>query len=272
MALSAGNKFSGKLESCGFKIVRANGRDNRTNLTTWDDMIECGMPRGKVEDKYKEWAGVKPDAVHLNDEFCENYGWRSYNLLGKVKYYDVSIVPKTRVTGERILENLTSEPYTTEVEISITMTESACTTVTSASSVSVGTQITLGSADLGIGSQFSQDFTFSNEVGSSSCQSIEVRVTDKVSITVPPGAKYIAFLEVQWTQLEEQWEIPVKIDPSGLTGAQFPRKVEGHYYWGVSHNSFFTPPFQSQIQGKLKCSYNVTGRIVVQDFEGKDYF
>lgn len=270
MALNASNKFSGKLESCGFKIVRANGRDNRTALTTWDDMIACDMPSAKVTNAYKKKFGLNPGKVHLNDEFCKTYGWLSYNLLGKVKYYNEPPVQKSSLSGERFLENKTSQPFTTEVQLSTTRTNSATATVTNASSVSVGSQITIGSEALGIDTQFSQHFTFSNEVGSSSTQSTEVTVSDKVTVTVPPGARFRVFLEVLWTQEDKEWEIPVKIDPYGLTGAQFPRRVDGHYYWAVSHNGFFSPPFQSKIQGKLQCAYNTSGRVVVEDWTRKE--
>lgn len=272
MALSVSNKFSGKLESCGFKIVRGNRRDKRTALTTWDDMIACDMPSAKVSNAYKKKFGVKPLKVHLNDEFCKTFGWLSYNLLGNVKYYDESPVLKSSISGERFLENKTSEPYTMEAELSTTMTNSATTTVTNASSVSVGSRITIGSDELGIGAQFSQDFTFSNEVGCSSTQSTEVTVRDKVTIIVPPGARFRVFLEVLWTQQDKEWEIPVEIDPLGLTSVQFPRRVDKHYYWAVSHNGFFSPPFQSKIQGKLQCAYNTSGRVVVEDLHGKDQF
>jgi len=272
MALSVSNKFSGKLESCSFKIVRGNRRDKRTALTTWDDMIACDMPSAKVSNAYKKKFGVKPQKVHLNDEFCKTFGWLSYNLLGKVKYYDESPVLKSSISGERFLENKTSEPYTMEAELSTTMTNSATTTVTNASSVSVGSHITIGSDELGISAQFSQDFTFSNEVGCASTQSTEVKVSDKVTITVPPGARFRVFLEVFWTQQDKEWEVPVEIDPLGLTSVQFPRRVDKHYYWAVSHNGFFRPPFQSKIQGKLQCAYNTSGRVVVEDLHGKDQF
>ena len=132
--------------------------------------------------------------MHLNDDFCKNYGWLSYNLLGDTTYYNVSVTPKADISEERFLDNTTSEPYTTEVSISTTMSNSATTTVTNSSSVSVVSSITVGAPDLGIGGEFSQDFTFSNEVGSSSTQSIEVTISDKVPVTVPPGAHYRVYL------------------------------------------------------------------------------
>lgn len=242
-----------------------NGSSAQTTLTTWDDMIACGMSKASVSDAFKQQFGTKPDEVHLNDDFCKNYGWLSYNLLGQTTYTNVSITPKADISGERFLENETSESYTTKVTLSTTMSNSATTSVTSASNVSVGSSITIGAPELGLGGEFSQNFSFSNEVGSTSTQSTEVKVTDEVTVTVPPGAKYRVYLKVTWEARNEEWEIPVSIDPSGWTGAQFPHKVEGHYHWATTHSFHFTPPFQSKIKGKLACAHNSSGKIVVEE-------
>ena len=73
MATLSKGKLNSKLGG-SFSVVRSNGRSNQTTLTNWDDMIACGMPRASVEDAYQREFGTKPDAVHLNDEFCKNYG------------------------------------------------------------------------------------------------------------------------------------------------------------------------------------------------------
>lgn len=272
MALTAYKKISGELKSCGFDVVRANGMNARTILTTWDDMIACGMSKGKVSDAYQKHFGTKPDQVHLNDDFCKNYGWLSYNLLGHTTYTNVSIIPKADISGERFLENDTSDSITSTVELSTTLSNSATASVTSASAVSVGSTITIGAPDLGIGGEFSQNFSFSNEVGSTSTQSTEVTITDRVSVVVPPGAKYRVYLQVTWEARSEEWEMPVTIDPYGWTGAQFPHKVEGHYYWALVHCAEFSPPFLSKIKGKLDCAYNSSGKIIVEEVQGKDRF
>ena len=76
------------------------------------------------------------------------------------------------------------------------------------------------------GGEFSQDFTFSNEVGSTNDQRYIETVSDEVEVTVLPGARYRVFLLVKWESRYEEWEIPVEIDRSGLTGAQFPSIVQ----------------------------------------------
>jgi len=258
-------------QSCG--VLRAKNKkvmmmssDSGQVLTNWDDMIACNMPKGSVMDAYQREFGTKPDDVHLNDDFCKNYGWLSYNNVGDVTYYNVVIKPTSKVESERILTNKTDTAYTQEVTLSTTVDNSVTATVTSASSVSTSNAITVGSEAFGIQDEFSQSFTFSNEVGSSDTKSKSITVADTVTVTVQPHSQVRLYLQVTWDSRTEDWDMPVKIDPRGMTGAQFPKTVGpgGHYYWGVSHGHFFNPPFLSKMRGTLLASYNTTGRVIVE--------
>ena len=236
-------------------------------LTTWDDMIAANMPKASVENAYKQKYGTKPDQVHLNDDFCKNYGWLSYNLLGELQYYNVKITPKSNVENERILSNDTDEAYQETLMLSTTASNSATMHVTSSSSISIGNNITVGSDALGIKDEFSQSFTFSNEVGSSSTQSTSVTITDTITVTVPPHSSIRVYLQVEWTQRNQDWDMPVNIDQYGRTGAQFPHPVGGnggHYYWDALHCNFFAPPFQSKMRGTLLASYDTKGKAIIE--------
>ena len=217
-------------------------------------------------DAYQKKFGTKPDDVHLNDDFCKNYGCLSYNNVGDVTCYNVAIKPMTNVESERILTNNTDTAYTQSIELTTEVSNSATVTVTSASSVSASNTITVGSEAFGIQDEFSQSFTFSNEVGSSSTQSISVTIPDTVNVTVQPHSQVRVYLQVKWDSRTQDWEMPVEIDPYGMTAAQFPKPVGGggHYYWGVSHGCFFNPPFVSKIRGTLIASYNTTGEVIVE--------
>lgn len=242
------------------------GEGGTTNavLTNWDDMIACGMPEASVKDAYQRDFGETPDSVHINDEFCKHYGWLSYNRMSDIKYYNVTITPATDISGERILENDTLAPIKHTVKIETTVVNSATVTVKSTSKVSTSSTIAVEAAELGLGAPFLGSFTFSNEVGSSSTQSINVKISETVEVTVPPMTKARVYLRITWEERKEDFEIPVEIDPSGLTGAEFRHTVKGHYHWAVSHAYYFTPPFESSLRGSLKASYNTTGSIIVE--------
>ena len=248
-------------------VAKSTGSSNQV-LTSWDDMIAANMPKASVENAYKKEFGTKPDQVHLNDEFCKTYGWMSYNRLSELHYDNVKITPMSNDENERTLTNDTDEPYDHTLTLSTTVSNSATVQVTSSSSISIGNKITVGSDELGIKDEFSESFTFSNEVGSSSTQSTSVTITDTIAVTVPPHSSVKVYLQVEWTQRTQDWDMPVEIDPYGRTGAQFPHTVGGdggHYYWGVTHGSFFRPPFQSKMRGTLKASYDTKGKAIVEN-------
>ena len=250
-------------------MAKMTGTSNQV-LTTWDDMIAANMPKASVEKAYQHKFGTKPDKVHLNDDFCKEYGWLSYNNLGELQYYNVKLNPMSNVENERTLKNDTDEPYEHSVTLSTTTSNSATVHVTNSSSISIGNKITVGSEALGIKDEFSESFTFTNEVGSSSTQSTSVTVSDTVKVTVPPHSSVRVYLQVEWTERTQDWDMPVEIDPYGMTGAQFPKPVGGeggHYYWGVSHAIFFTPPFHSKMKGTLKASYDTKGKVIVDQPE-----
>lgn len=245
------------------KNVRSKTTSSATVLTNWDDMIACGMHKSAVEGAYQKHFDTKPDEVHLNDDFCKTHGWLSYNQVGKVMYYDVKEVPKNKIAAERLLTNNSDTRYTHTVTMSTTELNSATTTVKNSSEISIGSSITVGAPELGIESSFSQSFTITNQRGSESTQSTSITISDTVQVTVPPHSKVKVSLVINWDERQEEFEIPVSIQQWGLTAAQFPHRVEGHYYWALSHNSFFQPPFSSKLTGSLTAAYNTSGQVVI---------
>lgn len=118
----------------------------RQVLTSWDDFKSVFVTKGLVMDGYKrEFENVTPDDVHLNDDFCSRYNWLSYNYLGDIKIYDVSIRPIANIAAKRELTNDTDKPYKHTVELSVTRTKSAEVWVTQSSSITVNASVTLGS-------------------------------------------------------------------------------------------------------------------------------
>ena len=259
----------GGINRGGGKVIRHNKKSQTTVLTSWDDMAACGMSKHAVENAYKQRFGESPDEVHLNDQFCKSYGWLSYNEMGTVKYYDVKVVPKSKIGAERILTNETDTAYTHTVTFTNNETDSATVTVKNSSSISMGTSIEIGLPELGMGSSFSQSFSVSNESGSSSTHSTSVTIADTVEVEVPAHSKRKLSLEVKWEERSEDFEIPVSIQSWGLTGAQFPSRVEGHYHWGFYHSSSFQPPFSSKLTGSLTASFNTIGQVVIGEVEAE---
>lgn len=240
----------------------------RQVLTSWKDFQSVFVTKDLVKDAYKkQYDNVTPDDVHLNDDFCFRYEWVSYNYLGDIRNYDVSIKPVANIDAERVLTNNTDNPYKHTVTLSVTRSKSAEVWVTQSSSISVSASLTLGSQELGVQSQFSTSFQVSNEVGSKDSTSTSVTVTDTIDVDVPAHSKITVALEVSWTSRNQKWEIPVNIDPNGRTGAQFPKRVQGHYYWSMGNSALTDRPLQSKLSGQLEASYDIKGKAIVTQTE-----
>ena len=84
-------------------------------------------------------------------------------------------------------------------------------------------------------------------------------------MTVPPHSMKRVRLQVAWTSKTADWEIPVTIDPQGMTGVDFHKEVYGYYVWGVVHSALADPPFKSTMRGRLDASYDTKGLIIIED-------
>ena len=232
-------------------------------LTTWNDLYSAGITRKVIQDGYEKRFGVRPENIHLNDDFTQQYGWYSYNYLGDLKITNVHVEPKTSVNNERRLINEGNLNASHLVTLTSTMSNSATTTVTGRSEISTTAKITVGGEELGLGAEFSNTFTISNEVGSSNTKSSDITVGDTLIVSIPPFSTKKVHLNVTWTSMTADWEIPVYIDSNGYTGVDFGRRVEGHYYWAMPHARLADPPFQSMLRGRLDASFNTKGSIIV---------
>lgn len=240
----------------------------RQVLTSWNDFRSVFVTKDLVKDAYKQhFDNVTPDDVHLNDDFCFRYEWVSYNYLGEIRNYDVSIKPVANIEAERELTNDTDIPYKHTVTLSVTRSKSAEVWVTQSSSITVSTSLTLGSEELGIQSEFSTGFQVSNEVGSKDSTSTSVTVADTIEVEVPAHSKITVGLQVSWTSRSQKWEIPVSIDSNGRTGAQFPKRVRGHYYWSMVNSALTDRPLESKLSGQLEASYDIKGKAIVTKTE-----
>ena len=208
--------------------------------------------------------GVRPNDIHLNDGFAHQWGWYSYNHLGDVKLTNVRIEPKSSSDNGRDVINGDNAVASHRINLMTTMSNSATTTVSSKSDISTTGTITVGGEELGLGAEFSNTFTFSNEVGSTHTKSSDITVGDLVIVSLPPHTKTRVYLNVTWTSKTADWAIPVTIDPNGYTGVDFGRKVRDHYYWGSPHALLADPPFQSMMRGRLDASYDTKGVVVIE--------
>ncbi len=236
-------------------------------LTSWDDMSHAGLPPESVRKAYAIYYGSGlPDEVHINDDFCKREFLLSYNIPQAFIVHKKNPVTLTKIADTRILENDLDEAIQDEVTLSTTVTNSATLTVNQITEFkfSDSGEVVVSPDIFSISDTFSESFTISNSIGSTATQSIATGISDKATITIPPHSKIKVDLEVSWTSIHEDWEMPVEIQ--GWTGAQFPNRVNGHYYWYSRHEDLFPTrvPIISNMKGTVDVAYNSTGSLKVQ--------
>jgi hypothetical protein len=239
-------------------------------LSTWEDFQHVNITQSMFYEKFKDKRGngsTKPDKVHLNDDFCMTYNWMSYNIQGDMEVYSVNTTPKLRVANERTLVNNSNNEFKQSIKVSTTQTKSAEVSVEQSSGISTTAKISMSADIFGakIGAEFSTSFNVENKVGSKSTESLEVNVEDDVEVTVPPQSQVTVKLEVAWMSESCKWRIPVEIDGNGWAGAQFPKRVNGHYYWGAPLSLLFPDklPLKTYISGEFQAAYDMKGKTIV---------
>ena len=240
-------------------------------LTSWDDFKALNITKSMFSDAYKEKVGkgTKPDDVHLNDDFTMQYNWMSYNTVGETQVFDSNKKPMLNVGNQRTLVNKTNKAFTQIVKLSATQSKAAEVYVTQTSGVSTTATISIKANVFGveIGEEFSTTFHVSNESGSKDTVSQSITISDQVEVTVPPNSQRTVKLEITWTAMKSQWKIPIDIQTDGRTGAQFPHKIDDHYFWSAVHSHLFPDkaPFQTYLTGEFDASYDIKGKTVVED-------
>ena len=250
-----------KLNKLGLTSFAAVEDDPDAVLTTWDDLKAVGITTNVLRDGYRRLLGVRPNNQHLNDAFTRKNGWYSYNRRGPMKILNVKEHPQSSISNHRILTNDDDEEMTHTVTLTTSVSDTVVSTVTDTSQISTSATV---SADIGklVDLEFSTSFSFTNAIGSQTTHSSVFTVGDQVEVKVPPHSKVNVSLIVSWISKTADWEIPITIDPMGLTGVDFHRRVNGHFFWGAYHTSIANPPFMSKIRGRLDASYGTTGSVV----------
>ena len=248
-----------KLNAGEPEVSGAAATHSQGSLTTWEDLAKGGVSREDIFDQYKKYFGERPKQVYLNEGICVRYGNYCYNYYRDAQFYNKRSKQMQSVANSRTISNALDHDVTHEVTLSASKEKSATVTVTKESEFSFGFSISVGSESLGIGSEFSQDFTFRNSVGSNSSFKEDVMVEDKTTITLKPKEKVVVDLDLQWISFKEDFKIPFYI--KGWTGADFGHKVEGHHYWFMMLGGLLKP---ANLEGTCVTAYEIRGNVDIR--------
>lgn len=247
----------------GIKVIpgitpsHGGASDPNKVLTSWEDLAGAGISQDYVKKMFESnFHGETPKSLHLNEGICVTFGHYCYNTPGTATYSNTKMVVRDKVADTKNISNHSNFPIKSTVKLTTEESRSATLTVTKESSFTFGNSISVSAAELGISDTFSESFTIKNTVGSTDTSSTKVTVEDSIMISLPPNSSVVAELEVTWTQLTEDFEIPIAIN--GMVGADFGKRVNGHYYWFLE-----LPARNSTMKGKVLCAYDIKGDIIV---------
>ena len=246
-------------------FIPAHPLQNKNSLTadstrtTWKDLNAVNISKNCVSEMFQTGFNEKPKAVYLNEGICITYGHLCHNVLGKISYGAQSTMPITKVAKSNKIYNDSGNKVDANAVLTASEYKSASVTITESSSLSFGSKITIGSEALGIAAEFSTQFTVENSVGSTSSSSTAVEVGDNIVVHLEPNSSAQVELDVQWTQMKENFTIPLTV--SGMVGADFGHQVKGHNFWflGLPSN------LHSSLTGSVVTAYNIEGNTKITD-------
>ncbi|MFD2671145.1 hydralysin-2 [Marinicrinis sediminis] len=219
-------------------------------LFSFSDLPAVNSSPDSVRKSFQDRYGKKPDGICVNSEtyynavqpaITEQYGMPCYKVLGEFEYEDDGEShPDEGILGSNYAVNQGDE----EATISLTVDASWTEETSWSSEVTAGLTI---SAEVQIEGVFSTGVSFSESitVGKTQSQQSSRSVSSTVSVVVPPRSKKKVSIVGTLKKAKMKFEAPVSVQ--GMFGANFPDKVDGHYYWFMDANHAL-----EQASGKIK--------------------
>ena len=158
-------------------------------------------------------------------------------------------------TGDsREVMNNTEDPITVNVLLKSTQTTTATATVTKACEFALRKGIIIDTNELGIHAMPRALLQLENSVGHASTKSESVEIVRSVDVALQPGQRAVAYLDLSWTELRQDFEIPFTID--GWCISTLGYSVNGQRKWLHDIASLFQTP-ESIMRGTFECVYDI---------------
>ncbi|CAM4196462.1 hydralysin-2 [Paenibacillus tarimensis] len=207
-----------------------------------------------VRERFTKLYGSKPDGIALNSEtyfegvnpaITEQYGHPCYKTLGPFTYeVGNGKPPEQAVVGYEYAVNYGNDPA--EITLSVTGNWNEVQSWSSATT----TSLTL-SSKFTIEGVFESgaEFSVSTTVGQSSSTSVERSSSATVTVSVPPKSRKKVTMVGTMKQEIMNFHSPIKVQ--GMFGANFPSRVNGHYFWFNDASSVLNKT-SGEIRGSVK--------------------
>lgn len=187
-----------------------------------------------VRSRFQEIYNKRPDGIALNDEtyysavippITQQYSHYCFKTLGDVQFGESSSEPPAQAI---VGSNTGRNEGDSEAEIGLIVNGVWNEETGYSSSITAGLTY---SAEFGIEGVFKMGSSFSVSVtaGQSKSSSVQRGASATVTVKVPPRSKVT--VQMVATMKKEKLSFQVPISVSGMFGANFPDRVQGHYFW-----------------------------------------
>ena len=223
-------------------------------LFSFSDLPAVDSSPTAVRQKFQDTFGKNPDGICVNSEtyfnavkpaITQQYGHPCYKALGVFEYQEAaSQPPQSAIVGSNYAINNGSE----EAQISLTVDGSWSEETSWSSSTTTGLTISEEFTIEGV-FKLGASFSVSTTVGESKSNTVAKSSSASVTVTVPPKSK--KKIQMVGTLQEEAMNFQAPIAVQGMFGANFPDRVQGHYFWFLSAGQVL-PQTTGEIQGTIK--------------------
>ena len=225
-------------------------------LAEWEDLERAGYPKSAFYEKFGEIYSSSVDSVYMNEGTCLDHNHYCYVVRGRCSYGNRQWSTVLATGDSRDLVNNSSKPVMLNVQLKSTQTSRVSATVTTACDFSPRKGITLNSSEIGVEGTPPTLLQLENYVGHNSSKSEDVVIVRSVDVALQPGQTARAVLDVSWTELKQEFEIPFAID--GWCMSTLRRSVNGQRSWLHDIASLFETP-RSCMRGTFECVYDIRG-------------
>ena len=232
----------------------------------WSDLTALDSSPDAVRSAFKShFSNVDPDGIALNDStyydavtppITQQYSHYCYKIPGDVQYYESAPTSSTHaVVGSNIAYNKSDSEATIQLTVNGAWTDTRGWSSSITRGMTFTEEISLeGVFKLGM------SFNVSATVGKSGSQSVSKSSSASVSVKVPPKSKIKVDMVATMKTEKMDFEVPIQV--SGMFGANFPSRVDGHYIWFLSASSIL-PKTSGTIKGTIEgtAAFDVTTHI-----------
>lgn len=203
-------------------------------LLSFSDLPALDSSPQGVREAFKDHFGKEPDGISVNSEtyfdavtpaITEQFGHPCYKRLGQFSYQEDPIQPpQEAIVGSNYAINKSNQ----ETEISLTVEGAWSEQLSWSSQSTTGLKFSEEFTIEGV-FKMGSEFSVSGTVGESKANTVSRSASSTVTARVPPKSKIEITMVA--TMQEESMKFNAPIAVQGMFGANFPDRVNDHYFW-----------------------------------------